>query len=301
MYIIGIDGGGTKTVGILTTETGQHLAQAQSGPANYHVVGEAKTREVLESIIGKLFEKTGVPSTSPIRFCLGMAGLGRAEDRSVIGRICDKLGISEDRILTHDAHIALVGGTEKQEGVIVISGTGAIVYGINADGKEARASGWGYLLGDEGSGYDIAIKGLRAVARAADGRDRPTELTNQILSRLGLSEPSALIRWVHAASRDAIAQLAEIVFDTAQTADTVAEGIVDAAVDELVCAAVSVIKQLEFIEPFDIVLSGGNLTHQPAFTDKLCHRFAKVQPEASVQPPKHEPAYGAVLLAQATL
>ena len=61
-------------------------------------------------------------------------------------------------------------------------GQGPIVYGINADGKEARASGWGYLLGDEGSGYDIAIKGLRAVARAADGRGRPTELTHRILN-----------------------------------------------------------------------------------------------------------------------
>ena len=301
MYIIGIDGGGTKTVGILTTDTGEHLAQVQSGPANYHVVGETKTRTVLKSVVEELCEKAGISSRRSVRFCLGMAGLGRAADRKVIGRICDELGISENRILTHDAHIALVGSTGKQEGVIVISGTGAIVYGINADGKEARASGWGYLLGDEGSGYDIAIKGLRAVARAADGRDRPTELTNQILSKLGLSEPSELIRWVHAASRDAIAQLAEIVFDTAQIADTVAEGIVDAAVDELVCAAASVIKQLEFIEPFDIVLSGGNLTHQPAFSDKLCHRFAKVQPEASVQLPKHEPAYGAVLLARATL
>ena len=301
MYIIGIDGGGTKTVGILTTETGQHLAQVQSGPANYHVVGETKTQAVLESVVSELCEKEGISSRRSVHFCLGMAGLGRAADRKVIGRICDELGISKNRILTHDAHIALVGGTEKQEGVIVVSGTGAIVYGINADGKEARASGWGYLLGDEGSGYDIAIKGLRAVARAADGRDHPTELTNQILIRLGLSEPSELIRWVHAASRDAIAQLAEIVCDTAQTADTVAEGIVDAAADELVCAAASVIKQLEFREPFDIILSGGNLTHQPVFADKLCHRFAKVQSEASVQLPKHEPAYGAVLLARATL
>ena len=65
MYIIGIDGGGTKTIGILTTETGQYLAQAQSGPTNYHVVGEAKTREVLESIIGKLFEKAGYSINEP--------------------------------------------------------------------------------------------------------------------------------------------------------------------------------------------------------------------------------------------
>ena len=301
MYIIGIDGGGTKTIGILATRTGQHLAQVQSGPANYHVVGEAKTQTVLEGIVRELHEKASIPSTSPVSCCLGMAGLGRPADREVIGRICDEIGICEDRILTHDAHIALVGGTEKQEGVIVISGTGAIVYGIHTDGREARASGWGYLLGDEGSGYDIAIKGLQAIARAADGRGNQTELTDRILNRLELNEPSELIRWVHAANRDTIAQLAEAVFDTARTADAVAERIVDKAADELVCAATSVIEQLEFTEPFDIVLSGGNLIHQTMFADKLRHPFARIQPQASVQLPKHEPAYGAVLLAQASL
>ena len=301
MYIIGIDSGGTKTVGILTTGMGQHLAQVQSGPANYHVVGEAKTQAVLEDLIGELYKKADIPRTSPVWFCLGMAGLGRPADREVIGRICDEIGICKNRVLTHDAHIALVGGTEKQEGVIVISGTGSIVYGINADGRDARASGWGYLLGDEGSGYDIAIKGLRAIARAADGRGDQTELTDRILNGLELNEPAELIRWVHAASRDTIAQLAEIVFDTAKTRDTVADHIVDEAADELVCAATSVIEQLEFTEPFDIVLSGGNLIHQTMFADKLRHRFTRIQPEASVQLPKHEPAYGAVLLAQASL
>ena len=301
MYIIGIDGGGTKTIGILATGTGQHLAQVQSGPANYHVVGEARTQAVLEDIVGELYEKASIPAGNSVRFCLGMAGLGRSADREVIGRICDELGICQNRVLTHDAHIALVGGTEKQEGVIVISGTGAIVYGINADGREARASGWGYLLGDEGSGYDIAIKGLQAVTRAADGRGDRTELTDRILNRLELNEPPELIRWAHAASRDTIAQLTEVVFDTARTTDAVAGCIVDEATDELACAAVSVIEQLKFTEPFDIVLSGGNLIHQTMFADKLRHRFARIQPEASVQLPKHEPAYGAVLLAQASL
>lgn len=300
-YIIGIDGGGTGTVGILTTEIGQRLAQVQLGPSNYHVVGEAKTQAVLRSVVEELCEKAGIPPASSIRFCLGMAGLGRAEDKKVISRICDELGINENRILTHDAHIALVGGTEKQHGVIVISGTGAIAYGINADGKEARASGWGYLLGDEGSGYDIAIKGIRAIARAADGRGSPTGLTNQILNALELNGPSDLIRWVHAASRDAIAQLSKVVFDVARTMDVTAERIVDEAADELVCAASSVIEQLEFVGSFDIVLSGGNLIHQPMFADKLRRQFARIAPEASVLFPKHEPAYGAVLVAQAKL
>ena len=301
MYIIGIDGGGTETVGILTTETGRCLAQVQSGPSNYHVVGEAKTQAVLKSVVEELCERSGIPLASSIHFCLGMAGLGRIEDKKVIGRICDELGISKNRILTHDAHIALVGGTEKQHGVIVISGTGAIAYGINADGKEARASGWGYLFGDEGSGYDIAIKGLRAIARAADSRGRPTELTNRVLNALELNQPGDLIRWAHAASRDAIAQLAKVVFDTARTADVAAEQIVDAAAAELVCAASSVIEQLAFVASFDIVLSGGNLVHQPVFADKLRRQFAKIAPEASVLLPKHEPAYGAVLVVQAKL
>ena len=301
MYIIGIDGGGTRTVGILTTAIGEHLTQVESGPSNYHVVGEVGTQAVLENVIDELLEKAGIPSTAPIRFCLGMAGLGRAEDKKIVGRICDKLGISGNRILTHDAHIALVGGTEKQHGVIVISGTGAIVYGINPDGKDARASGWGYLLGDEGSGYDLAIKGLRAVVRAADGRGGSTELTNRILNALELNAPDELIRWVHAASRDTIAQLAKVVFDAARTADTVAEQIVDDATDELVCAASRVIKQLAFDGRFDIVLSGGNLIHQPLFADKLRQQFARIAPNASVHLPKHDPAYGAVLLAQDSL
>ena len=118
---------------------------------------------------------------------------------------------------------------------------------------------------------------------------------------LNSTNRAELIRWVHAANRDTIAQLAEIVFDTAKTKDTVADCIVDEAADELVCAATSVIEQLEFTEPFDIVLSGGNLIHQTMFADRLRHRFARIQPEASVQLPKHEPAYGAVLLAQASL
>ena len=301
MYIIGIDGGGTRTVGILTTETGEHLAQVESGPSNYHVVGEVATQTVLANVIGELREKAGIPSTASIRFCLGMAGLGRAEDRKIIGRICDELGIRENRILTHDAHIALVGGTEKQYGVIVISGTGAIVYGINTDGKDARASGWGYLLGDEGSGYDIAIKGLRAVVRAADGRGRSTALTYRMLNELELRAPDELIRWAHAVSQGTLAQLSGVVFDAARAADTVAEQIVEDATDELVCAASSVIKALAFDGTFNIVLSGGNLIHQPMFADKLRQQFARIAPNASVHLPIHDPAYGAVLLAQNSL
>ena len=293
MHSIGIDGGGTKTVGILTTETGEHIARAEAGPSNYHVVSEAKTQKVLAEILTSLFEQAELSRASPVAFCLGMAGLGRAEDRVVIGRICDALGVGKNRILTHDAHIALVGGIGKQEGVIIISGTGSIVYGIDAHGREARAGGWGYLLGDEGSGYDMALKGLQAVARAADGRAESTKLTVLVLAQLGLDAPSELIRWAHAASRDVIAQVAEVVFHAAEIGDRTAKQIIATAAEELARAATVVMRGLEFTEPPHIVLSGGNLVHQPLFVEELRNRLT-----APVRLPKHEPAEGAVLLAR---
>lgn len=300
-YIIGIDGGGTKTVGLLTTDTGEQIAKAEAGPSNYHVVGTERTHEVLKEIVSQLSTNVGSIALDSIPFCLGMAGLGRAEDKKVIGQICDRFGINKNRILTHDAHIALVGGTGKQEGVIVISGTGSIVYGINKNGKEARAGGWGYLLGDEGSGYDIALNGLQAVARAADKREPPTELTQLILNRLDLDTPNDLIRWTHAASRDEIAQLAALVFKAMEIGDTKAEEIIDSAISELACAVETVVMQLEFTHPFDIVFSGGILLHQPILADKLQRWIEKIILDSSVISPKHEPAYGAVLLAKARL
>lgn len=316
MYIIGIDGGGTKTVGILTTETGERIAQMEAGPSNYHVVGEARTKAVLETLISGLFERAGCAASDsqqewcakrqagaafPLTYakiCLGMAGLGRNADRYIINSICDELGIGENRILTHDAHIALIGGTEKQEGIIVISGTGSIVYGINAHAQEARAGGWGYLLGDEGSGYDIGLKGLQAVARAADGRTYATELTNRLLNKLGLNAPTELIPRVHAAKREEIARLAEEVFRAAEAGDRAAKQLVTTAAQELAHATAVVIKRLAFTEPFEIVLSGGNLLHEPLFVHVLRSRIERFTSTAAVILPKHEPAYGAVLLAR---
>lgn len=300
-YIVGIDGGGTKTIGLLTTEAGEYITKVQAGPSNYHVVGAQQTHDVLKETVFELSAHVGNTAIDSIHFCIGMAGLGRVEDKKVIGQICDEIGINKNRILTHDAHIALVGGTGKQAGVIVISGTGSIVYGVNEHGKEARAGGWGYLLGDEGSGYDIALKGLQAVARAADKRELPTELTHLILNKLDLGIPNDLIRWAHAASRDEIAQLASVVFEAVEIRDTKAEKIIDSAMSEFACAVETVIMQLEFSHSFEIVFSGGILLHQPILADKLQRWIEKIIIDGSVIFPKHEPAYGAVLLAKAHL
>ena len=297
-YIIGIDGGGTKTVGMLTTDKGEKVVKTQSGPSNYHVVGIEQTKNVLVEIIRKLTENVDKTELDSIRFCLGMAGLGREDDRKIIGQLCDEIGIGKKRILTHDAHIALVGGIGRQAGVIVISGTGSIVYGFDQFGQEARAGGWGYLLGDEGSGYDIGIKGLQAVARSADKREPPTELTRLMLNKLALNKPTDIIQWIHTASRDEIAELSKVVFKAVEIGDKKAEKIIDSAAEELMLAIETVVRMLNFTDTFDVLLSGGNLIHQPILADKLSKWIEKNIIGATATLPKHEPVYGAALLAR---
>ena len=169
--------------------------------------------------------------------------------------------------------------------------------GIDAAGHEAQAGGWGHLLGDEGSGYDIARRAFQAVVRAADGRGVPTPLSSLMLDALGFSQSRNLIPWIHSVSKDKVAQLAGVVFDAAAANDPVAGQILDEAADELTLAARLVIEKLGFSQPFNLVLSGGIFTHQPTFVASLRNRLQDLAPHARVCLPKREPAYGAVLLA----
>ena len=299
-YIIGIDGGGTKTIGLLTTTEGEEIAKIKNGPSNYHVVGVETTYQVLNDIIKTLTSQIDRTHDNLV-ICIGMAGLGREDDKKVINQICDKIEFTTQRILTHDAHIALVGGIGKPEGIIVISGTGSIVYGIDSRGNEIRAGGWGYLIGDEGSGYDIAIKGLQAVAKASDYRQPSTILTELYLTQLNLDDPKQLIRWVHAAERNEIAQLSDTVFKAMESGDRTAIGIIETATDELVCAVASVIRQATFTDTINIVLNGGNLIHQRVFSDNLENKLYEKIDNISVMFPINDPVDGAILLAKAIL
>ena len=295
-FALGIDGGGTKTIGLLADQSGHIIGKAESGASNYHAVGEGQTKRVLSKVISQLIADANA-SLESCSCCLGLAGVASSVDRKVIGRICDEIGLPGNRILTHDAQIALVGGAEELSGIIIIAGTGSIVYGIDSEGRDAQAGGWGHLLGDEGSGYDIARRAFQAVARAADGRGDPTLLSSLMLDALEFSQSRNLIPWMHSVGKDQVAQFAGVVFNAANSNDSVAKGILDEAADELTLAARVVIDKLGFSQPFNLVLSGGIFAHQPTFAASLRNRLRDLSPHARVCLPKHEPAYGAILLA----
>jgi N-acetylglucosamine kinase-like BadF-type ATPase len=197
-----------------------------------------------------------------------------------------------------DAALLLAAGTPDGWGVAVVAGTGSMAFARGADGRTARSGGWGPLLGDEGSGYAIALAGLRAAARSADGRAQVTPLTDRLLAAYGLTRPQELIGVVYrGGDRAALAALAPVVLEAAAAGDPTAEHIVHDAAGELASATAAAARQLTLGGAFPVALAGGLLVSSAAYRERflsaLADRGLAVGPVALVT----EPAEGAVRLA----
>ena len=184
-HVLGIDAGGTKTVCQLANEDGEVLAEARRGGANLQAAGELEVEKVLHDVME---EALGDLDVRPSAICLGIAGVDRPEDARVVRGIMKRIGYMAKVLVVNDALVALEAGAPNQPGVVVIAGTGSIAYGRNAQNQAARAGGWGYMLGDEGSGYWIGRAALRAVLREADRRGPETQLTGLLLNYYGVAK-----------------------------------------------------------------------------------------------------------------
>ncbi|HSB61241.1 MAG TPA: BadF/BadG/BcrA/BcrD ATPase family protein [Vicinamibacteria bacterium] len=299
MHVLGIDAGGTKTVCYLADGNGQVVAEARGGGANLQAEGELGVEKVLHAVMD---QATGGQAVAVDAICLGMAGVDRELDGEIVRAIMRRIGAKTRTIVVNDALVALVAGVADAPGIVLICGTGSIAYGRSARGVAARAGGWGYLLGDEGSGYWIGTHALRAVARAADGRGPATSLTAAVLAHFKVAEPAELIREVYdrQVRHHALAKLARLVSAAREEGDAVARQILEQAAHELVAAARSVADRLEMRgETFDFVLAGGVFGGVPWLADELRRGLTAICPGAGVLRLEVEPALGAVRLALA--
>ena len=297
MFVLGIDAGGTKTVCQLANAGGEVLAEARRGGANLQAVGELEVEKVLHEVME---DAIGDRNIVPAAICLGIAGVDRDEDSRVIRAIMRRIGYKAKTLIVNDALVALEAGAPDQPGVVVIAGTGSIAYGRNERNQAARAGGWGYVLGDEGSGYWIGRAALRAVLREADQRGPVTSLTGLLLSHYGVAKPQDLIHEVyHGTLRpSALASVAKCVQSAFSDGDLVAIGILRAAADELESCALSVATRLEIAgSEFPFVLSGGMFRAVPWLEDELSRRLPLAAPRSRTLLLNVEPALGAVRLA----
>jgi N-acetylglucosamine kinase-like BadF-type ATPase len=184
--------------------------------------------------------------------------------------------------------------------VVIISGTGSIAYGRNAAGEAARSGGWGYVLGDEGSGYWIGRAALRAVLRAADFRGPRTLLTQMLLDHFQVTHPQLLLHEVYHQHLKpaAIGALASSVHRAFTEGDEAAAGILRGAADELEGAAMSVARRLDLVgEVFSFILSGGIFRAVPWLVQELTRRLPLTAALSTTRLLDREPAEGAVTLA----
>jgi N-acetylglucosamine kinase len=297
MHVLGIDAGGTKTVCLLADERGVILSEGRGPGANLHVAGELGVEKVLHGVMEMAM---GEQAITPTAICLGIAGVDRDDEAKTVGAIMRRIGQKSRVLVVNDALIALVAGARDAPGVVIIAGTGSIVYGRNAGGEAARAGGWGHIIGDEGSGYWIGREALAAVMRAADGRGPQTQLTRNILTRFDVADISRLPRIVYDRElpRVSVAALGPIVQHVAANGDAVATRILERAAEELVLAASSVAARLEMRgDAFTFYLAGGVFPVVPWLADELSRRLVEVAPRCDVQILNEEPAVGAVWLA----
>lgn len=297
LYVLGIDAGGTKTVCQLADEQGTLVSEARSTGANLQEAGELEVEKVLHEVMATAIGDSGIV---PSAICLGIAGVDRPDDAEVVRTIMKRIGYSARVLVVNDALVALEAGAPGAPGVVIISGTGSIAYGRNATGEGARSGGWGYVLGDEGSGYWIGRAALRAVLREADQRGPRTKLTPLLLHHFGVTHAQGLIHQVYHSSLKpaAIGALAQCVQAAFGDGDRAAIGILRAAADELESAAVSVAMRLDLPgSPFPFVLAGGIFRAVPWLEQELVRRLPVAAPRSVAFRLDREPAAGAVALA----
>jgi N-acetylglucosamine kinase len=292
-FVIGIDAGGTKTVGLLADETGKVHSKSIAGGANLLVKGELAVEKVLFDVIESLEAPEPLAALG-----LGIAGVGQPGADQVIRDVLRRLGQRQPVRVVHDALIALVAGAPDGIGIVIAAGTGSIAYGVDPEGNEARAGGWGYLLGDEGSAFWLGHYALRHAIRAADGRGIATTLYPLICEKLDVTEPRQLVQWFYdqELSRNRVADLASLVEIASADGDEAAETLMDQAAKHLASAARAVSNHLDFPGWHPVVLSGGAFKACPSLASRIDTMLDDL-PDVEVKLLDVEPAMGAVTLA----
>lgn len=301
---MGIDGGGTKTVCVLADSDGRVVGTGRGGPSNYQKDGVYTAKSSLRKAVREAVAEAGIRSREIAGLCAGLAGVDRREDAEIMRRALREVMPAEHMIVENDALIALVGATERRPGAIIIAGTGSIGLGVNGRGERARAGGWGHILDDEGSGYDIARKGLMAALRAYDGRGESTRIEEKVVRELYLTSIDQVIPLLYQGqlSHTQIAALLPLVLEAAEEGDPVALQLIDQAAQQLAATATAVVTKLDCLgQDFPVATAGGVFLNSPRLLERFRAHASGRMPRARVIRPAQPPEQGALLVAKAAV
>jgi glucosamine kinase len=279
--VAAVDGGGSKTVAVVVDAQGRELGRATAGSSNATVVGTEHAANHVRHAVADAVRLAG--AVLPLRsIWIGLSGIDRPGMREQLHPLLRSLSV--DIRLTNDAEL-IYGALDGGVGVVLIAGTGSIAIGRDSTGATARAGGWGHVMGDEGSGYDLGRRALQAAARAADGRGPETRLLDAFMHHWRIDLPLAMIERVYKSSdKSDIAVLASLVLGAARDGDTVARQIVADAAGELAKAAIAANDRLTFSEnQLPLALTGGLMTGEPDYRAMVLRRIRNRRPVGQVR------------------
>ena len=296
-YTLGIEGGGTRTVALMVDAAGRTVLRREFGSGNLRLLDERGLASLLRSI-ARAFPR-------PDAVGLGLAGARTKADQTRAKEACGKIWKKVPVRVTHDLDVALMSASNQRgkppytASVLVLSGTGSCCYGRAADDRTAKMGGWGHILGDKGSGYEIGLRGLKAVVFYLDRDGTWSYLGERLLAATGCNEPDELIDWVAGADKHTVAALAVEVFAARRKRDAIARDIIVGAVSSLTKDAVNCARKLAGKrETVEFILAGGVFLQQPSFVRETAAAIRKRWPEAKVVTLKREGAWGAVTLCE---
>ncbi|MGL5414177.1 MAG: N-acetylglucosamine kinase [Clostridium sp.] len=250
-YVIGVDGGGTKTEAVAYSLEGEVLGSTLTGFGNLVNGRDEALKNITDSIEG-LVNKLGRDGLKALH--LGIAGSEVSDNAKAIeNEVREKFGFNCK--VMNDGDLALKALLKGEDGILVIAGTGSIAFGIHGD-REKRVGGWGHLLGDEGSAYKISIEAFKIMIKEDDYGLERSKLSQDILDKLEIKEVSNIIDFVYSSTKDEIAQMAGLVSKHAELGDEEAKNILINEGIQIAKSAERVFKALDF-ENCSIGLVGG--------------------------------------------
>ncbi|WP_322170910.1 BadF/BadG/BcrA/BcrD ATPase family protein [Acutalibacter caecimuris] len=299
-YVIGIDGGATKTRCAAFDHEMRLLAEMFGKSSNLTSLSQEEVQRNLKDLLDLFFLKSGLPPQGCVCICLGSAGAGRASAREVLEGILQRILPHSFVLVTDDAISALTGGTGGGPGILLISGTGSICLGRDSRGQVCRAGGWGHVMGDEGSGYDIACRMLRAIVCAHDGREAPTLLTEMVFDHWGVRDVDQLTDLVYRSGKGkseiaSIAFLCDLGYDRE---DKAARRIVEECAQELAAMAQAVARRLALPgEGMPCLGAGSVLEKSACLQERLQARLDAGGMGLRLADCRHDAAWGCARLA----
>lgn len=299
-YFLGVDGGGTRTRAVVIDDTGRVGGRGESGPGNLHHTPESTVLHHLAEAITAALRGAGASPEGVVSAFLGMAGVTSDPTVRAFERLARAAGLGEARIqVDHDIRIALAGGLAGRPGIALIVGTGSSCYGRTDDGRHWQTGGWGSLVADEGSGYDLGRRAMMTAVRMADGRESSTALREEVFRWLGVSGVREILARLYerGLERDEIATFAPRVVELATGGDPGAWRLLESGAAELGAMVAANHRHLPTRSAPEVVVTGGLGVAPTIYRELIRKAIVARLPEAQLMEPEFEPAVGAALLA----